>query len=204
MKDDDDRLPGYYVSRDQESFTIGPYRTRKKAVDVAADELSLKQGDTFYVCLARWETSLFGPDADEVIERAKQAAEDNAPRDWGSEFLSEVSNEAITDLGGMLEQTWEVWLDHHNLRPKWFEATEVTKHVCDQSGKPKPAALDQLAIDHNTLRDIMDAYGISPDVPTWEAFQFAIGRDAEQKQVIAGLQSEVQALRSALENAVTK
>lgn len=122
--------PEFWISSNEESFSDGPYESREDAIAAAPGELDLEEGQRFWTCEAEWETNTFPPDAEWIIDTARDNAGDGAPEcaeDW-----LDVTKEQIADLDAMLETTWNAWLDKRNLRPRWFQAKDTQQHVCPE------------------------------------------------------------------------
>lgn len=122
----------YYVTNDEERWSVGPYDTREEAIAAGPVEFDLKPGEKYWTGESNATVDTFGPVADRVIEDAQERAFDDVG-DLSETYLDSVTPADINELDAELERAWEAWLDKHNLRPKWYTVDEVQEHTYDGS-----------------------------------------------------------------------
>jgi hypothetical protein len=112
----------YYLSEDEESYSIGPYNTRQEAIDAAPEELGhLEPGSKFCVGVSIDPAGVIG--ARLFLDALQSYVDDNAPVHIDAEFS--ISSEARNDLDRLLKD----WARHHGVRPNWWNIQDVTEHV---------------------------------------------------------------------------
>lgn len=122
----------YYVTNDEEHWSVGPYDTREQAIAAGPIEFDLKPGNVYWTGESHAVVDTYAPRAHRVIEEAQDRSFDEGG-DVAEEFLSKVPPAAVDELDADLERVWNAWLDKHDLRPKWHTISDVEEHVYDGS-----------------------------------------------------------------------
>lgn len=119
----------YYLSEDEEHFSVGPYDTRQEAIDAAPEELGhLESGSKFWVGVSTDPGVAIG--ARLFLDALQSYVEDNAPLDVDAEF--EITDEARDDLDRLLRD----WARRNDVRPNWWNIEYVTEHVLPEEVIP--------------------------------------------------------------------
>jgi hypothetical protein len=145
----------YYVTDDEERWSVGPYATREEAIAAGPVEFDLKPGAKFWTGAESGTVDTFGPYADRVIEDAQERAYDEHD-DGADTWLDVVTAEQHDELEKALEEVWEAWLDKHGLRPTWFEIDNIEEHRYDGSD----LHVFTNDTDHVVARSIEDAWDV--------------------------------------------
>jgi hypothetical protein len=113
-------MGGWYLSEDGETFSVGPYPSKERAIEVAPDELEdVEPGDAFWVGRAVSPPNYLT--AWNVIEMLDQQASDTAPEDFEG---FEVSDEARRELDALLSS----WAERWKVKPSWLDIAEISEH----------------------------------------------------------------------------
>lgn len=112
----------YYLSEDEESFSVGPYDTRQEAINAAPEELGhLASGSRFWVGVSTDPAVAIG--ARLFLGALQSYVEDHAPLDVDAKF--EITAAARDELDTLLRD----WAQRNNVRPSWWNIEDVTEHV---------------------------------------------------------------------------
>lgn len=120
----------YAYGRHPEDGFFGDCNSREEAVAEARIEFCLEPGDTVYTCRRiDPNPATYIPRAYWIIERAKEAADEDAG-EWADFWLDCAEDgEAGADLDRMLGEAFVAWLKKHGQMPEFFIAEQIQKHV---------------------------------------------------------------------------
>ena len=109
-----------------EDFTSGDefeFRSKDEAIEKGPAALGIVSGDKYYVGI-KVKPSIYGPDAEEILERISQAAFDD-DGEWVDDWLQNVKPKEEKELQDAFDLVWRRWLQAHpRHRPRWFNVED--------------------------------------------------------------------------------
>jgi len=116
----------YVAGIDQETFTGGPYATVDEAIDRFPRDADLEPGESFYVGpLHRYLPEVPGGSLLAAIQGAATSEMGDAAQGW----LTDVTREHIEDLGALMTDHLNRWLERRGYVPDFYTVDDVQLHT---------------------------------------------------------------------------
>ena len=116
----------YVAGINQDSFTGGPYASQADALNRFPREAGLKPGDSFYLGRPqRYRPEIPGTSLVAALQDVAQADMGRVADGW----LARVPDEHVRELGQLVSQQMNRWIERRGLLPDFYTLDETELHI---------------------------------------------------------------------------